>query len=148
MKRNILDDLKANAKKLKDADVALNFPIGTRIFVNENQSPSMKKLARNARNLKEDGMIEDTWFSNAAVKVKAAGKVHKITHEMDLVKIAPAYEDFSFDTGFSSRVLYENPDFMDICRMDRLVGAMSSSKLLDPREIAESVRQIELDDEL
>ena len=125
MKRNILDDVKANANKLKNVDVALNFPQGTRIYVNDNQSPSMKNLARNARFLKEDGLVEDTWFLNAAVKVKAAGQFHKITHEMDLIRIAPKYENFSFDTSFSSRVLYENPDYMGIARMDRLVGAMS-----------------------
>ena len=98
---------------MKNVDEALDFPIGTRIYLNDNQSPVMKDLA-----------------PNVAVKVKVAGEIHKITHEMDLVRIAPKYEDFSFDTGISSRVLYDNPDFMDIARMDRLVGAMANTDVL------------------
>ena len=147
MRRNILETVKTNSKKLKNVDVALNFRKGTRIFIQDNQSPTMKKLAFNARCLKDEGVIQDTWFSNAAVRIKAAGKVHKVTHEMDLIKIAPKYGDFSFNTTFGCRVLYENPDFMDFVRMDRLDGVMQcNDSILDPEAIANSVRPLE-DDE-
>ena len=142
MKRNIVDSLKKNSWKLKGAAEALNFPPGCKIFINDNLSPVMRKLSNNARCLKTDGVIEDTWFSNAAVRVKTRGKVHKITHEMDLIKIAPNYQDFEFDTNFGCRVLYDNPDFMDIVRMDRLDGVPFGIDDFDPEEIADSVREV------
>ena len=144
MKRNIIDSLKRNSRKLKGAAEALNLPPGCKIFINDNLSPVMRQLSNHARCLKNDGVIEDTWFSNAAVRVKTAGgRVHRITHEMDLIKIAPRYRDFNFDTTFGSRVLYENPDFMDIVRMDRLDGALSADASFDATAIAESVRPID-----
>ena len=146
LKRNIIDKLRKNSSKLKGADVALNFRPGTKIFINDNVSPTMKFLARNARYLKEDGLIEDTWFSNAAVRVKVAGSTHKITHETDLIKIAPDYEDFSFDTSFGCRILYENPEMMDFYRMDRLAGVSRRDSDFDPEEIANRVRPINDDD--
>ena len=143
LKRNVIDKLKRNSKKLKDSATALNFRPGTKIFIKDNQSPTMRILAKNARALKEDGVIEDTWFSNAAVRVKMNGKTHKITHESDLIKLAPEYEHFSFDTTFGCRVLYENPEFMDLVRMDHLVGVSRRDSDFDPEEIANSVLPIE-----
>ena len=145
MNRNILDQLKINSKKLKGVDQALNFPHGTRIYMKDNQSPTMRMLASNARRLKEDGRIDDTWFSNAAVRIKHSGKIHKVTHETDLLKIAPDYEDFSFDTAFGCRVLFENPDFMDVVRMDRLDGVTRrKSEVLDHEAIALSVGPVDV----
>ena len=145
MRRNILDIVKLNSKKLKGVDEALNFPLGTKIYVKDNQSPTMRMLGSNARRLKADGLIDDTWYSNAAIRVKQNGMIHKVTHETDLIKIAPDYEGFTFDTSFGYRVLFENPDFMDIVHMDRLTGvSRKKSDDLDPEAIAQSVRPRDL----
>ena len=145
MNRYVLDFVKLNAKKLKGVDEELGFPPGTKIYVKDNQSPVMRMLGSNARRLKADGLIDDTWYSNAAIRVKLNGRIHKVTHEMDLIKIAPDYEDFTFDSSFGCRVLFENPDFMDIVQMDRLVGvSRKKSEDLDPEAIAESVKPLDL----
>ena len=143
LRRNVIEKLKLNSKKLKGVDVALNFRPGTKIYIKDNQSPTMRNLAKNARSLKKDGIIDDTWFANAAVRVKVAGKTHKITHETDLIKLAPEYQDFSFDPSFGGRILYENPDFMDLVRMDKLYGVGRKDSEFDPEEVANSVRPLE-----
>ena len=56
------------------------------------------QLPRNIFNIR----IDDTWFSNAAVRVKVGHKTHKVTHEMDLIKLAPNFQEFSFDTDFGT----------------------------------------------
>ena len=145
LKRNVIDKLKLNAKKLKGVDEALNFRPGTKIFINDNQSPSMRILSKNARSLKSKGIIDDTWYSNAAVRVKVGGKIHKITHEIDLIKLAPDYEDFSFDPSFGNRILYENPDFMDLVRCDELYGVGRKNSEIDPEATANSVRPLDGD---
>ena len=124
MKRNILMKVKKNAKNLKGIDTALDFPRGTQLFIRDNQSPNMKSLAYNARLLKQNGLIEDTWFWNAAVHIKTADEqYHKITHETDLHRLFKDFKDFTFDRDFCSRILYENPDFHELKKLDDLDGA-------------------------
>ena len=114
-------------------------------MLKDNQWPAMIILASHARRLKEDALIDDTWYSNAAIGIRHAGKIHKVTHETDLLKIAYNYEDFSFDTAFGCRVLFENPDFMDLVRMDRLDGvSRRMSEVLDHEAIALSVAPVDV----
>ena len=58
--RNILDRVRKNKKSLKGVATRLNFPNGTKIFLNDNLSPNMRTVYFNARMLKKDGIIEDT----------------------------------------------------------------------------------------
>ena len=124
LKRNLVDEVKRkeNKKKLSTVAATLGLPEGTKIFINENQSRNMKELSYNARLLKRGGMISDTWFSNAAVRIKKLDEsVVKITHESDLYQLFPEFQ-FSFDTS-----LYVpenvNQDQEDIARFMNLEGA-------------------------
>ena len=111
MKRNLLDEARKNRAKLKDiASAVEEIPPGTKIYLNENLSPNMKSLAYNARLLKKDGVIADTWFANAAVRLKCLnGKYEKVTHEHDLCKLFPTFDKFTFDTDFYDNI-YEDTD--------------------------------------
>ena len=73
MKRNFIDSVHKNKKKLKDVAGTLNLS-GTGIFVNHNISPTMKSIQFNARNLLKDGLISDVWFSNMAVRIKCLNR--------------------------------------------------------------------------
>ena len=71
----------------------------------------MRNLSFNARKLKKDCKIADTWYSNAAVKIKHLdGSFLKVEHEFELYRAFPNYE-FSFDTSLYDRVL--NSDLED-----------------------------------
>ena len=142
MKRNIIAKVKKNAKKLKDSATRLGFPNGTRLFIRDNLSPNMKTLAYNARLLKQEEIIEDTWFWNAAVRMKVGDKYYKVTHETDLHKMFHDFENFSFDTDFCSRVLFENPEFLEMREMDDLAGAWSEGFGPDAAAVRERMRQI------
>ena len=104
---------------------------------------SPKIVHLNTWRLKEAGLVQDTWFSNAAIRVKAIDeKIHKMSPmKNDLIKIAPDYEDFSF----GGRVLFDNPEFMDIVSMDRLNGVSRKDSNFDPEEIADRVRPLNID---
>ena len=111
MKRNIIDEVWKNKKKLAGIDKKLDFPEGTKIFINHNLSSSMKSISFNARKLLSAGIIAETWFSNAAVRIKHLdGTVARIDHEMDLYSLFPSF-NFSFDTSMYDRVL--NTDIED-----------------------------------
>ena len=108
LKRNLIEEVKSKEAKAKLKDIALkmSFPRGTRIYINDNQSPNMRSLAYNARLLKNSGLISDTWFSNAAVRIKRTpdSRTLKITHEKDLVDAFPAFDEFTFDMHFYRRL--------------------------------------------
>lgn len=125
LRRNFIDELKTkDAKtKLKDVGVKMGYPRGTKIYVNDNQSPKMKNLSFNARLLKQDGVIAETWFSNAAVRIKLTptSKPLKITHEKDLIDNFPTYDRFTFDMDFYRRIQED----LDIEKYDDLSGNWS-----------------------
>ena len=124
LKRNLVDDVKRkeNKKKLATVTTALGLPEGTKLYINENQSKNMKSLSYNARLLKRDGLISDTWFSNAAVRVKKLDEsVVKITHEYELYQLFPQFP-FSFDTSLYVPANV-NQDQEDITRFMNLEGA-------------------------
>ena len=98
----------------------------------------MKQLAFNARLLKQNDLIEDTWFRNAAVMIKHDGKFHKITHETDLHRLFNNFQDFSFDRDFCDRVVYENPEFRELKELDDLDGAWG--QYTAPENVAAAVR--------
>ena len=141
MKRNIIDDVWKNKKKLAEVAQKLNFPPNTKIYANPNMSPSMRSLHFHARKLKKDGKITDAWYSNAAVRIKHLdGTTARIEHEMDLYDQFQQYE-FDFDTSLYDRVL--NPDVEDYEHLydyddhrDNLTH--SKSKMLD--EILEKLK--------
>ena len=61
------------------------------------------------------------------------------------VVLATNYEDFSLDSTFGCRVLFQNPDFMDVVRMDRLDGVTRrKSEVLDHEAIALSVGPVDV----
>jgi hypothetical protein len=112
--RNIIDKVRKNKKSLKDIAQRLNFPQDSKIYVNDNLSPNMRTIHFNARNMKKAGIIEDTWFSNAAVRIKLKnGENLVVTHESELYEAYPRFEGFSFDTEFFDRVLNADMDKMD-----------------------------------
>ena len=118
MKRNQVDLIRTNRKKLHDVAGKVNFPNGTHIFVNYNLSPNMRVVDFNARKLLKEKLIAGTWFSNASVRVKCFnGTVLKMDHEKDLFDAFPGYENFTFDTQF-----YENIEDLDIEKYDDLHG--------------------------
>ena len=82
MRRNLIDEVKSkDAKsKLKGISKLMKFPLGTQIYINDNLSPSMKNLAYNARLLKTHKLVEDVWFSNAAVRTQC--KSYLICHRL------------------------------------------------------------------
>lgn len=141
VKRNIIDDVWKNKKKLAEVAQKLNFPPTTKIFANPNMSPSMRSLHFHARKLKKDGKISDAWYSNAAVRIKHLdGTNGRIEHELDLYDLFQQYK-FDFDTSLYDRVL--NPDVEDYEHLydyddhrDNL--AHSNTKLLD--EILEKLK--------
>jgi len=70
-----------------------------KLYINDNLCPYYNKLAYNCRQLKKDGQISDTWFSNYTLKIKTLDEeIKTITHEYDLVKLFPDFQ-FSFDTA-------------------------------------------------
>ena len=85
----------------------------------------MKSLSYNARLLKRAGLIADTWFSNAAVRIKKNDEsVVKVSHEYELYQMFPDF-CFSFDT---SLYLPANvtQDEEDINRFSNLEGAWNN----------------------
>ena len=147
MRRNLLEKAKRNSKKLKGVDVALGLPQGSKLFINENLSPRMKNLAYNARLLKNQEWIDETWFSNAAVRIKYGGKTFKITHETDLLYHFKEFPNFTFDKDFCMNVLYENPEAREMRQCDDLDGAWNDlvDPDGDPEGVANMVREVNVD---
>ena len=89
-----------------------------RFYINHNLSPENSKLAYNCRLLKADKFITDSWFSNFTIKVKTLqNEVKTIAHEVDLVRIVPDFERFSFDKS-----VYITTDEEDIENVVNLNG--------------------------
>ena len=129
MKRNIIDDVFKNKKKLAGIDSKMNFPAGTKIFVNANLSASMKIISANARKLLKSGKIAETWFSNAAVRIKHHdGKIDRLDHEMDLYTLFPSF-DFSFETSMYDRILNTDMEDWDYC--DSVQWSESEQNVID-----------------
>ena len=120
MKRNFIDSVHKNKKKLKDVAGTLNLS-SNGIYVNHNMSPTMKRIHSNAKNLLKDGLISDVWFSNMAVKIKCLnGRVLQCNHEIDLYESFPCYEGFTFESDFYDRVIKN--DFMELFEGPGVVG--------------------------
>ena len=99
---------------MKDIATRFNYPQGTHVYVNENLSPNMRSIHFNARKMKKAGIIEDTWFSNAAVRIKLKnGEQVVATHKADLYEVSPLYDEFSFDTEFCDRIFNGDIEKMD-----------------------------------
>ena len=111
MKRNVIDSVRENRRKLKDVGRRLNIQ-GDGIFINHNLSPNMKSIEHNARKLLKDGLIKGCWFSNASVRVQCLdGRSLSFDHELDLFEAFPGYEGYTFDTNFYDKVL--NNDLLE-----------------------------------
>ena len=111
MKRNVIDSVRENRRKLKDVGRRLNIQ-GDGIFINHNLSPNMKSIEHNARKLLKDGLINGCWFSNASVRVQFLdGRSLSFDHELDLFEASPGYEGYTFDTNFYDEVL--NNDLLE-----------------------------------
>jgi hypothetical protein len=109
----------------------MGFPRGTKLFINDHQSPNMRTLSYNARMLKRDGLVAETWFSNAAVRIKLTptSKPIKLTHERDFVDHFPTYRGFTFDMDFYDRLRED----ADIEKYDDCVGNWSDDGLNDSK---------------
>ena len=69
-KRNIIDHLKMNRRKLKGIGERLQLPQNTRIFVDDNISPNMRTLDFNARKMVKDGFVESVLVSERCCQDK------------------------------------------------------------------------------
>jgi hypothetical protein len=131
LKRNLIDEIRtADAKtKLKDVPLKMGYPQGTKLYINDNQSPTMRTLSYNARLLKSEGLIAETWFSNAAVRIKRTqtSKPLKVTHEKDLVDNFPYFEGFTFDMDFYRRLRED----VDMEKYENLSGNWSDDEYDD-----------------
>ena len=118
-RRDLLDKVKSNKKSLATTVTGVcGYPAGTNIFLNDNLSPNMRKLAYNARVLVAEGFAQSTWFSNACVRVKTnEGKVVVVTHECDLFKNFPVCQKLTYDVNFCNRI-----EAQDIEEYDDLDG--------------------------
>ena len=102
--RKDAEDCLANRKKLKNLDLeALGFEPGTKIFVNENLSPYMSKIAYYCRTLKRQNLIEKVTTFKGVVKIfrlidGSPGRNRTVTnvigHKQDLQKIFPNLDEF------------------------------------------------------
>ena len=73
----------------------------TKLFVNHNLNPHLNNLAFNCRLLKRDNLITDTWSAHGKVKVKLSdGTINIISHEIDLYRLFPEFDNFTFNTDF------------------------------------------------
>ena len=129
MRRDLIDEckLKDNKAKLSNIPAAINSLAGSRLYINDNLSPNMRTLAYNARLLKRAGVIMDTWFANAAVRVRRHDKsILKVTHEIDLVDEFPGFPSFTFDASIYGRNTDDDScvdDDADMNRYDTLEGS-------------------------
>jgi hypothetical protein len=89
----------------------------------------MRTLSYNARLLKSEGLIAETWFSNAAVRIKRTqtSKPLKVTHEKDLVDNFPYFEGFTFDMDFYRRLRED----VDMEKYENLSGNWSDDEYDD-----------------
>ena len=128
MKRNHVDLIHTNRKKLKDVAGKVNLPNGTNIFVNHNLSPNMRVVDFNARKLVKEKVIAGAWFSNASVRIKCLNdQVLKINHKKDLFDAFPRYENFSFDTSFFESIEDRDMEkYDDLADMHDFDGELAS----------------------
>ena len=125
--RNLLDKVRRNKKSLKDIATRMNFPQGTHIYVNDNLSPNMRSIHYNARMMKKAGLINDTWFGNAAVRIKLKNdELVVVTHESQLYETCPLFKGFSFDTEFCDRILDDDLEKLDDLVKDFQVTTLDS----------------------
>ena len=122
MKRNLLEEIRSKAakEKLKGIGRTMGCLNGSKIYINDNLSPNMRNLAFQARLLKANNVITDTWFSNAAVRIrrKPGDRPIKIVHEEDLFLAFPDFDKFTFDRTFYQRIVEED----ELCAYDELEG--------------------------
>ena len=99
--RKTRDRILKNRKEISAIDPNLLGLGSTKIYVNSNLTPMHKTLAFNCRKLKRDKYIHDTWTFDGNVKIRGEDdKIHNINHEMDLYRLFPEYNEFSFHTDF------------------------------------------------
>ena len=136
MSRNLVDSVMKNKRNLVGIDKKLNnLPDGTKLYINHNLSPNMKRIESNARQLLRDEWISGTWFSNASVRVKCLnGRTLKIDHEMDLYEAFPSYTNFTFDTDLYDRVLN-----LDMEQFNEMSGAWDDHDFFPPESSAVEV---------
>ena len=98
--RKDADDCLENRRKLKNIDRgAVGLEEDVKIFVNENLSPYMSKLAFHCRTLKRANMIEKVTTFKGVVKItRTVGAENRtmtniIKHKVDLVKIFPNLDE-------------------------------------------------------
>ena len=118
-KRNLIEKIVFNRKKLENVAATAELPPETRLFVNNNLCPHMKDLAFNCRILKKKEVIADTWSFNGILKIKMNdGEIIRISHEVDLYNLFSEFEDFTFDREFCSNATAD----IDMERYDDLSG--------------------------
>ena len=95
--REIVDNILKNKKDLKKVKTDEN----TRLFVNHNLCPELKEISYNCRILKRKNLIEDTWNAHGTVSLKEKnGHVSKPNHILDLFRLFPDFDGFTFDREF------------------------------------------------
>ena len=111
-KRSLIDEIVDKRRDLVSVPEKVNFPETSKLFVRNNLCPHMKSLDYNCRLLKRRYLIKDTWSFNGILKVLLENEQSfKISHEVDLYKLFPEFEDFTFDMNFCQN--RENDDLGD-----------------------------------
>ena len=96
--RKDAEDCLVNRKKLKNFDLeSVGFDSDAQIFINENLSPYMSRLAYYCRVLKRQGLVNKLTTFKGVIKItRSSGTDHQmdvIQHKEDLVKIFPNLDD-------------------------------------------------------
>ena len=100
-KRSLIDAIVDKRKELATVPQKIDLPENSKLFVQNNLCPHMKSLDYNCRLLKKKELIKDTWSFNGILKVILNnGLVYKISHDVDLYKLFPEFEEFTFDMKF------------------------------------------------
>ena len=111
-KRSLIDAIVDKRKDLASVPEKVEFPENTKLFVRNNLCPHMKTLDYNCRLLKKKELIKDTWSFNGILKVLLDNEqIYKISHDVDLYKLFPDFEEFTFDRNFCQN--RENDDLGD-----------------------------------
>ena len=114
MKRNLVEIVHQNRKMLKDLSEKLDFPPGSKIFINHNLSPNMRSIDFESRKLLKVGLISGALFGNGSCRIKCLNEKNvKLDHERDLNDAFPHFEGYNFDTDLYDRVSNFNMDHFD-----------------------------------
>ena len=119
-RRDFIDRVFEKKKSIINVGVKMGYDESVKLYVNRNLCPAYCKIAFNCRQLKKKKLIEDTWSTtNGVVKIKTiTGAIKTLTHQADLVKLFPDYDEFTFNKTIYKDTFAESFDSFDDADMD------------------------------